>query len=125
MMAMANPMGRIEPMTEPEAEPMANSTMSAEDQAAMAPLEDLLPTLLQIFLTVRLCKTMLKKSNLKAGWSRLGCGLPSSAWPKRSKRVGNLCRRVLKALYDKKSDKGSNSVRMRHENSGASKVVQK
>ena len=98
MMAMANPMGRIEPMTEPEAEPMANSTMSAEDQAAMAPLEDLLPTLLQIFLTVRLCKTMLKKSNLKAGWSRLGCGLPSSAWPKRSKRVGNLCRQVCSII---------------------------
>ena len=27
--------------------------------------------------------------------------------------------------YDKKSDEGSNSVRMRHENSGASKVVKK
>ena len=27
-------------------------------------------------------------------------------------------------FYDKKSDKGSKSVRMRHENSGASKVVE-
>ena len=42
-------------MAEPEAEPiMANSSMSAEELAAMAPMEDLLPTLLQIFLTVRL-----------------------------------------------------------------------
>ena len=30
-----------------------------------------------------------------------------------------------KVAYDKKSDEGSNSVRMRPENSGASKVVQK
>ena len=29
------------------------------------------------------------------------------------------------ATYDKKSDEGSNSVRMRPENSGASKVVKK
>ena len=44
-------------MAEPEAEPgMANSSMSAEELAAMAPMEDLLPTLLQIFLTVRLYK---------------------------------------------------------------------
>ena len=27
-------------------------------------------------------------------------------------------------MYDKKSDEGSNSVRMRHENSGASTVVE-
>ena len=40
-------------MAEPEPEPMANSTMSAEELAGMAPMEDLLPTLLQIFLTVR------------------------------------------------------------------------
>ena len=53
-MAMADLMGG-EPMAEPEAEPgMANSSMSAEELAAMAPMEDLLPTLLQIFLTVRL-----------------------------------------------------------------------
>ena len=31
----------------------------------------------------------------------------------------------LNTAYDKKSDEGSNSVRMRPENSGASKVVQK
>ena len=33
--------------------------------------------------------------------------------------------RSVETTYDKKSDEGSNSVRMRHENSGASKVVQK
>ena len=42
-------------MAEPEPEPMTNSTtMSAEELTAMATLEDLLPTLLQIFLTVRM-----------------------------------------------------------------------
>ena len=36
-------------------------------------------------------------------------------WKSESSQVG----------YDKKSDEGSNSVQMRHENSGASKVVKK
>ena len=48
-------MAMAEPMAEPEPEPMTNSTtMSAEELADLAPLEDLLPTLLQIFLTVRI-----------------------------------------------------------------------
>ena len=48
-------MTMAEPMAEPEPEPMTNSTtISAEELATMATLEDLLPTLLQIFLTVRM-----------------------------------------------------------------------
>ena len=48
-------MAMAEPMAEPEPEPMTNSTtISAEELATMATLEDLLPTLLQIFLTVRM-----------------------------------------------------------------------
>ena len=48
-------MAMAEPMAEPEPEPMTNSTtMRAEELADLATLEDLLPTLLQIFLTVRM-----------------------------------------------------------------------
>ena len=47
-------------MAEPEAEPLARSSLSAEDLSAMAPMEDLLPTLLQIFLTVRICENILR-----------------------------------------------------------------
>ena len=54
-MAEHQAMTMAEPMAEPEPEPMTNSTtMSAEELTAMATLEDLLPTLLQIFLTVRM-----------------------------------------------------------------------
>ena len=35
-----------------------------------------------------------------------------------------MCLLFSAASYDKKSDEGSNSVRMRHENSGASTVVE-
>ena len=71
-MAMADPMAEPEAepvaystismitMAEPEAEPLANSSLSAEDLSAMAPMEDLLPTLLQIFLTVRICENILR-----------------------------------------------------------------
>ena len=54
-MAEHQAMTMAEPMAEPEPEPMTNSTtISAEELATMATLEDLLPTLLQIFLTVRM-----------------------------------------------------------------------
>ena len=36
-----------------------------------------------------------------------------------------VCKRWTEVRYDKKSDEGSNSVRMRPENSGALKVVKK
>ena len=44
----------LDALAEAMAEPMANSTMTAEELEEMAPLENLLPTLLQIFLTVGL-----------------------------------------------------------------------
>ena len=71
-MAMTDPIAEPEPepmaystisvmaMAEPEAEPLARSSLSAEDLSAMAPMEDLLPTLLQIFLTVRICENILR-----------------------------------------------------------------
>ena len=71
-MSMAEPMAETEAepvaystmammaMAEPEAEPLARSSLSAEDLSAMAPMEDLLPTLLQIFLTVRICENILR-----------------------------------------------------------------
>ena len=56
LMEIAEAIGEAE--AEPEAEPMmANSSMTSGDLAAMAQMEDLLPTLLQIFLTVRLSKS--------------------------------------------------------------------